>query len=151
MLSWCSVITELDISLSRIISMCCCLVSGRSCVLSRGRLKSCQSSIPRSAWKMPIWLRHWRLRGRPSDSVREKTKSSTRTTRYVPCDLKHLVYKLYFNSLLRCVFLDPVGAEQSTGSRDHQDALHGSWGWAWRCKQHNTGKRALRVRSKRQK
>lgn len=69
-----------------------------------------------------------------------RTRSST-----TPLACKHR-----FRSVLNGSFLAPSGAEQPTGSRDHQDALHGSWGWAWRRKHHNTGKRALRVRSKRQ-
>ena len=47
-----------------------------------------------------------------------------------------------------CSFVAFVGAQQPSGSRDHQDALHDIWGRSWRHKHHNTGKRALWVRSK---
>lgn len=98
-------------------------VSVRRCVPSRGKSRCCPSSTPRSAWRTPTWLRRWRPRGRPSGSVSERTRSSTPTTRctsicYTPRTTVH------HKSVPSCCFVTRSGAEQPSGSRNHQDALH---------------------------
>ena len=76
-----------------------CDCSGRSCSPSRENWRCCQSSTPRNVWRTLTWPRHWRLRGRPSGSVRERTRSSTHTTR---CATHHTpVYKYLLRNTLR--------------------------------------------------
>ena len=90
------------------LSVVLCYVSGRSCVRSSGRLRCCRSNIPRSAWKTPTWPRRWRPRGRPSGSVRERTRSSTHTTRcrHTPVNKYLLRAIVCMNTLCLAVLLN---------------------------------------------